>query len=246
MSEQTTSPDTDLPMVSDCEEHHYMSLMRGGEPMHVRLCTLCGAIDWDDLRRQVQEREAALVTELARAKRRGDVHRDRVNDESVRAYSQGVEDMRTKVAAGIVADEQKCQEAINANPTNPHLQGRLTGLQRARDIVTDPHGGEEVHPGSIRAAEDALEKYLEEKPTDLASRVDALEADNAHLKDMWNQLVQSVRSAKTKANLAHARGKSNTALISDVVQTLGNLNERLTELEDPEDETGRAGEHSDT
>jgi len=35
----------------------------------------------------------------------------------------------------IVADEQKCQEAISADPTNPHLAGKLAGLQRARDIV---------------------------------------------------------------------------------------------------------------
>lgn len=42
---------------------------------------------------------------------------------------------REAIAARIVADEQKCQDAISADPTNPHLAGRLAGLQRARDIV---------------------------------------------------------------------------------------------------------------
>lgn len=40
-------------------------------------------------------------------------------------------------AARIVAEEQRLQAAIADDPTNPHLQGHLAGLQRARDITTE-------------------------------------------------------------------------------------------------------------
>jgi hypothetical protein len=40
----------------DCD-HHYAAHIRGGEPLSVRICTLCGEIDWDDLRAQVQRPE---------------------------------------------------------------------------------------------------------------------------------------------------------------------------------------------
>jgi hypothetical protein len=43
---------------------------------------------------------------------------------------------RTNLGVLLVAEEQRCQMAINENPLDPHLLGRLTGLQRARDIVT--------------------------------------------------------------------------------------------------------------
>jgi len=43
---------------------------------------------------------------------------------------------RNRIAELIFADEQRCREAIYADPANPHLNGRLMGLQRARDIVT--------------------------------------------------------------------------------------------------------------
>lgn len=36
----------------------------------------------------------------------------------------------------IFADEQACQAALAADPTNAWLAGRLLGLQRARDIAT--------------------------------------------------------------------------------------------------------------
>lgn len=55
------------------------------------------------------------------------VWKRRMREEKEASYAELVEQ--------IVADEQKCQEAISADPTNPHLAGKLAGLQRARDIV---------------------------------------------------------------------------------------------------------------
>lgn len=42
----------------DCD-HHWIGHLRGGEPLSVRICSLCGEPDWDDLRRQLDEREQA-------------------------------------------------------------------------------------------------------------------------------------------------------------------------------------------
>jgi hypothetical protein len=36
-------------------DHHHAVHMRGGEPVSVRICTLCTAIDWADLRTQVMQ-----------------------------------------------------------------------------------------------------------------------------------------------------------------------------------------------
>lgn len=43
---------TDQAMESNCE-HAYATHVRGGEPVSVRVCTLCGQPDWPDLREQV-------------------------------------------------------------------------------------------------------------------------------------------------------------------------------------------------
>lgn len=43
--------------------------------------------------------------------------------------------VRRRIAAMIFAEEQRCIDAANADPLNPHLSGRLAGLQRARDIA---------------------------------------------------------------------------------------------------------------
>lgn len=137
---------------------------------------------------QVKARVAKLVTELARAKRRGDVHRDRVNDESARAYSQGVEDMREKAARTVRAYSDDLDELAgeihDATLTGDEAKTYPPGMswlkvfdeEKGRSSP-DPHGGEEVSPGSIRAAEDALEASLAAQEPDLASRVAALEAD---------------------------------------------------------------------
>jgi len=43
---------------------------------------------------------------------------------------------RANLGVLLVAEEHRCQLAINEAPADPHLNGRLVGLQRARDIVT--------------------------------------------------------------------------------------------------------------
>jgi hypothetical protein len=52
--------------------------------------------------------------------------------------SKDVEIARLKedIAERIFLDEQKCRGAIVKKPTDAFLNGRLLGLQRARDIVT--------------------------------------------------------------------------------------------------------------
>jgi hypothetical protein len=46
---------------NDCE-HYYSTHMRGGEPLSVRICSLCGEVDWADLREQVERiRDAAML-----------------------------------------------------------------------------------------------------------------------------------------------------------------------------------------
>jgi len=50
----------------DCE-HHWAYHCCGGEPLDVGICTLCGAINWTDLRRQhdaVRQPLLARITEL--------------------------------------------------------------------------------------------------------------------------------------------------------------------------------------
>jgi hypothetical protein len=53
-------------------EHFYVTHIRGGEPVAVRICTqVCGDVDWADLREEIRkEREAAYWTG------RGDAARD--------------------------------------------------------------------------------------------------------------------------------------------------------------------------
>jgi hypothetical protein len=46
------------------------------------------------------------------------------------------DEFRHDLGVMLVSEEQRCQAAISENPLDPHLHGRLTGLQRARDIVT--------------------------------------------------------------------------------------------------------------
>lgn len=41
------------PMAPDDCEHAWVTHVRGGEPLAVRICSLCQAIDWDDLRAQM-------------------------------------------------------------------------------------------------------------------------------------------------------------------------------------------------
>jgi len=64
--------------------------------------------------------------------------------ESARSYSQGVEDMREK-AARVVTRHRESPETV------------LLAAE-IRDVpLSDPHGGEEAFPGSIAAAEAALD-----------------------------------------------------------------------------------------
>jgi hypothetical protein len=46
---------------TSCEQHAWATHLRGGEPFTVRICSLCGNIDWDDLRRQTADREYTLA-----------------------------------------------------------------------------------------------------------------------------------------------------------------------------------------
>jgi hypothetical protein len=41
------------------------------------------------------------------------------------------------VAERIFDEEQRCMAALIDNPADPHLNGRLLGLQRARDIAEE-------------------------------------------------------------------------------------------------------------
>lgn len=50
------------------------------------------------------------------------------------------------IAEAIFADERACTEAISKDPTNPHLNGRLVGLQRARDIAESFLARSETRP----------------------------------------------------------------------------------------------------
>jgi hypothetical protein len=52
-----------------CPEGHYWATkIRGGDPLAVRVCETCQAIDWDDLKEQVVQRDlvTAAANELAR------------------------------------------------------------------------------------------------------------------------------------------------------------------------------------
>ncbi|KOX10187.1 hypothetical protein [Nocardiopsis sp. NRRL B-16309] len=105
------------------------------------------------------------------------------------AYQRGAADMRERAARLLTGYREAPYKALAAS---------IRGLPVAPD-ATDPHGGEEVHPGSIRRAEDALEASLAAKEPDLEERVDALEELTASL-----------------ANALEAQSRDITALRSDV------------------------------
>lgn len=46
---------TDAVTTATCD-HFFVTMIRGGEPLHVRVCSFCQSPDWDDLRRQLEER----------------------------------------------------------------------------------------------------------------------------------------------------------------------------------------------
>lgn len=52
------------------------------------------------------------------------------------AMRRGVEAaVREKVARRIFEEEQACSAALAAYPLSPYLSGKLSGLQRARDLA---------------------------------------------------------------------------------------------------------------
>ncbi|MGW9447087.1 hypothetical protein [Bacillus mobilis] len=79
-----------------------------------------------------------------------EMHTDEPVDESVRWYSQGVEDMRA-------AAMQAASDAPGT-PFTPTEAIRDVSLAALTPKVADLHGGEEVPPGSINAAEALLEE----------------------------------------------------------------------------------------
>lgn len=46
--------------------HHWIGHLRGGEPLSVRICSQCGDPDWDDLRRQLDERDTPFAWRLVK------------------------------------------------------------------------------------------------------------------------------------------------------------------------------------
>jgi hypothetical protein len=48
-----------------CDHPVYVHHIRGGEPLTIPLCQLCGEIGWDDLREQVVEHRRMVLTEVA-------------------------------------------------------------------------------------------------------------------------------------------------------------------------------------
>jgi hypothetical protein len=53
-------------MAPDTCEHAWVSHVRGGEPLAVQTCTLCQAVDWDDLRAQAEAIEAEARAKACR------------------------------------------------------------------------------------------------------------------------------------------------------------------------------------
>src|SRR5690606_6886607 len=77
-------------------------------------------------------RDEETLARWAERRSSGDVHAGEVELPAI------ADQLRAHLGALLVAEEQRCQLAINDSPTDPHLNGRLVGLQRARDIVTGP------------------------------------------------------------------------------------------------------------
>lgn len=71
----------------------------------------------------------SLMADAAQVAVEAREHSDPPYAEQVRAAE------RERIAQAIWNDERKCQAAIVNDPTNAHLNGRLAGLQRARDIA---------------------------------------------------------------------------------------------------------------
>lgn len=61
-------------------------------------------------------------------------------DDYARAWAAAIESaarsMRDRAAEAIVSEEQRYQDTLAHDPTSAHLNGRITGLHRAREIVS--------------------------------------------------------------------------------------------------------------
>lgn len=72
---RTLAAEEDAPMTDQaapspqslCDHPVYVHHMRGGEPLTIPLCQLCGAVGWDDLREQVAEHRRLVLGEAAEA-----------------------------------------------------------------------------------------------------------------------------------------------------------------------------------
>jgi hypothetical protein len=56
----------DPPAAPTICDHAFVSIVRGGEPVSVRVCVLCRQPDWADLRQQIDALLAARQHEVAR------------------------------------------------------------------------------------------------------------------------------------------------------------------------------------
>lgn len=54
----------DRAVAAECDHPVWVTHMRGGEPMHVQTCQLCGLINWDDLKEQWDARELQIQETL--------------------------------------------------------------------------------------------------------------------------------------------------------------------------------------
>jgi len=112
----STEPPEPIAVSAVCD-HHYETRLRGGDPLTVRICTLCRTPDWDDLADQAADlyrkgREAAEAAEAA-AK---EAIRDRIVAELHRR--------NTRYDSGQVLEHAR-----------GNIAGELLGLQVALGIV---------------------------------------------------------------------------------------------------------------
>lgn len=95
------------------------------------------AADWRRVYEGSQKHVTSLLEQGVALRRREAelVDRLRRREERVRELEEENQKLRDTIAARIFKEEQALQQSILKDPTNPHLNGALGGLQRARDIV---------------------------------------------------------------------------------------------------------------
>jgi len=153
-------------------------------------------------------RDEETLARWAERRSSGDVHAGEVEllaiAERLRDALADADQLRAHLGALLVAEEQRCQLAINDSPTDPHLNGRLVGLQRARDIVTGPA----PEPTRAPAQESAGASGTPQGHTDTGTHISGPQGCSQAVPQTASEHIEQIRTSLAAAlDRAHNEGE---------------------------------------